>query len=372
MKRSKHMPLGELKDRSEDEAWRAVMARDRSADGEFVFGVRTTGIFCTPSCAARRPKRANVVFFATPSAAERAGFRQCKRCNPVAPHTRTTTEKRIAKAVEYLGANAERRVSLGELSGVVGLSPFHLQRNFKAIVGVSPKRYQDAKRAERLKKQLRSGETVSRATYGAGYGSSRGAYEASKRLGVTPGVYRRGGEGLQIQYTIMPSTLGRVLVASTPRGVCAVTIGDDDAALEAELHDEFPKAETRKLPVTNPNLRGAVRSVQACIDGKSLGSPALDLQGTPFQVRVWEALRQIPTGETRTYRDIASAIGSDTAARAVGSACANNRVALLVPCHRAVRGDGGHGGYRWGIDRKRALLLQEKKKSRKRRDASRD
>jgi AraC family transcriptional regulator, regulatory protein of adaptative response / methylated-DNA-[protein]-cysteine methyltransferase len=363
MKHPKTTARGDLPSRSESKAWRAVVARDRRADKDFVFAVRTTGIYCVPSCSARRPKRANVVYYTTTDAAERDGYRPCQRCRPRDMAKRTLTEQRINAAVDYLHAHSDRRVSLAELAKVVAVSPFHLQRTFKAVVGVSPKRYQDAKRAERLKKQLRGGGTVSRAMYEAGYGSSRGGYEASRRLGITPGDYRSGGAGLQIGYTILPSALGRILVATTPRGVCAVSIGDDDSSLEAELRSEFPKADAQKLSSTNPSLREAVRAVRACLDGKQQApNVRLALEGTPFQLRVWDALRQIPAGETRSYGEIATVIGNESAARAVGTACATNRVALLGPCHRAGREDGRPGGYRWGLDRKQSLLAREEER----------
>jgi AraC family transcriptional regulator, regulatory protein of adaptative response / methylated-DNA-[protein]-cysteine methyltransferase len=344
----------------DDTAWLAVETRDRAADGTFVFGVRTTGVYCRPSCPARRPKRANVSFFASPKEAELAGYRACMRCDPQG-EGESGIDQIVRQAKEYLQRNSERNVTLDELARVVGASPFHLQRKFKEIVGVSPKRYQDARKSEQLKARLRAGETVSRATFEAGFGSARAAYaNAGGQLGMTPGQYRRGGKGSNIEYMIVPSSLGRVLVAATERGVCAVAIGDKDQQLERELRNEFPQANVKRSR-SNDELRAWVEAVVNCAEGECVAPEVpIDLFGTEFQLRVWEALRKIPFGARRTYGEIAHSVGTPKASRAVGTACGKNRVALLVPCHRAVRSDGSEGGYRWGEWRKGKLLERER------------
>jgi AraC family transcriptional regulator of adaptative response/methylated-DNA-[protein]-cysteine methyltransferase len=346
-----------------DAAWAAVMGRDGQRDGTFVYAVTTTGVYCRPSCPARRPLRANVRFFGTPAGAEAAGYRACKRCQPRA--TTTPAERTVARARAHLAAHVDEPVTLADLAREVGMSPHHLQRTFKRLVGVSPKQYVAALRADRLKAHLRAGTTVSRATFEAGYGASSRAYDAAAgRLGMTPAAYRRGGRGVCIRFVTGPTALGRLLVAATDRGVCAVTLGDDDAQLERALAEEYPNAIRRRA---NPadvdgaeDLRGWLASVSAHLEGAlpELGVP-IDVPGTPLQERVWRELRRIPYGETRSYTEIATAVGAPTAVRAVANACARNRVALVVPCHRVVREGGALGGYRWGLERKQLLLGQE-------------
>jgi AraC family transcriptional regulator of adaptative response/methylated-DNA-[protein]-cysteine methyltransferase len=336
-------------------AWRAVTARDARFDGRFVFAVSSTGIYCRPSCPARRPLRRNVLFFADPHAAEAGGYRPCRRCRP------GTAGPAAARSVERARALLDRRpgedVPLKELAREAGVSPFHLQRTFKKLTGLSPKAYVLAKRAERLKARLRKGYRVMDATFEAGWGSASRAYE-SAGLGMTPAAYGRGGEGMRIRFTVVSSPLGRLLVGATSRGVCAVMLGDSDGALERELREEYPRAEI---------LRGDARLSEwmASIVGSLAGESEtllvpLDLPGTAFQWKVWGALRQIPPGATRSYREVAEAIGRPTAARAVAQACATNHASLVIPCHRVIREDGGLGGYRWGTDRKRKLLEIEK------------
>jgi AraC family transcriptional regulator, regulatory protein of adaptative response / methylated-DNA-[protein]-cysteine methyltransferase len=350
-----------MRTQTETTRWNAVVSRDREQDGAFVYAVRTTGVYCKPSCASRRALRENVRFFADPAAAESAGFRACKRCDPRA--TESSASRVIAKARAYLEAHADAPPALGALSRVVGMSASHLQRTFKREVGVSPRQYAAALRADRLKANLRAGATVSRATFDAGYGASSRAYDAAtEQLGMTPGAYRRGGKGVHIRYMTAPTSLGRLLVAATERGVCAVTLGNDDASLENALNSEYPQSTRTRVRGTggDEQLRAWVAAVRAYLDGseREIAVP-LDVSGTPFQERVWDALQRIPYGETRSYTQVAESIAAPTAVRAVASACARNRVSLIIPCHRVVRGTGALGGYRWGLARKERLLARE-------------
>lgn len=345
--------------------WAAVVARDAAHDGSFVFAVRTTGIYCRPSCPSRRPLRDNVRFFSAPAEAEAAGFRACRRCRP--NESARPAERAVAAARAHLDAHTGDPVTLAELAAITGMSAHHLQRTFKRLVGVSPRQYAAALRADRLKEHLRSGATVSRATYDAGYGASSRVYDAAeRRLGMTPAAYRRGGRGVQIRFMTADAAGGRVLVAATDRGVCAVMLGDDDAQLERALADEYPSASRVRAPAVagagdeHPDLRGWLDAVTSHLAG---ARPDLDVQldvgGTPLQQSVWSELRRIPYGETRSYAEVASAVGAPRAVRAVAAACARNPVALVVPCHRVVRKGGDLGGYRWGVDRKARLLAQE-------------
>lgn len=339
----------------EDEAWRAVLARDAARDGAFVYAVRTTGVYCRPSCPSRRPRRENVAFYAGPAEAERDGYRACARCGPGAP---PGAEAAVRRAVALLDAATDERLSLADLARSAGLSPFHLQRTFKRIVGLSPRAYQDARRLARFKERVRAGEAVGAATYDAGYGSSRGLYESARAgLGMTPAAYRKGGAGERIAYSTVATALGRLLVAATARGVCAVSLGDRDGALEEALREEFPRASIAR---DDGGIRRWLRAVERQLSGGPAADLPLDLRGTAFQLRVWEALRGIPRGETRSYGALAAELGAPRSARAVARACATNRIALLVPCHRVVRGEGTTGGYRWGAARKRAVLEGER------------
>ncbi len=342
----------------EQQAWEAVLRRDRGRDGTFVYAVRSTGIFCRPSCPSRRPRRQNVLFYATPADAERAGFRPCRRCRPMSA-AGTGTERAVRRALAYIEAHPDERITLEQLGREVGVSPFHLQRTFRERVGVTPRAYQAARRVERLKGRLRAGDTVGRAGFEAGFGSARGAHaHTSAALGMTPGRYRRGGHGLAIRFGIVDSTLGRVLIAGTATGVCAVLLGDDDAGLEAQLRSEFPRAD---LARADEAIREWATPVVARVEGVRPGlALPLELHGTAFQLAVWNALQRIPPGETRTYAQVAAAVGHPGAARAVARACASNRTAVVVPCHRVVPAAGGVGGYRWGEERKRELLRREK------------
>ncbi len=338
-----------------DEAcWQAVLDRRATADGVFVYAVRTTGVYCRPTCASRRPRRDNVRFFATSLAAEGAGFRACRRCAPSSPARREVMlVRRICRAIE----KAERPPSLAELSAEFSLSPFQLQRTFKRVTGVTPKRYAETRRLTPLKRGLREERDIAAATYGAGFGSSSRLYErAAARLGMTPGAYRRGGAGMRIAYTIVSCDFGRMLVGATDRGVSSVTFGDDDRTLEAILITEYHAAEIVR---DDAALRPRVDAVLRNIDGASAELP-LDIRATAFQVCVWDALTRIPRGETRSYAEIAREIGRPTAARAVASACRQNPIAAVIPCHRVVHSGGGPGGYRWGLARKAALQAKER------------
>jgi AraC family transcriptional regulator, regulatory protein of adaptative response / methylated-DNA-[protein]-cysteine methyltransferase len=339
-----------------DDRWQAVVNRDRGRDGEFVFAVSTTGIYCRPSCPARRPRPENVSFFADSAAAERAGFRACRRCRPKSGLS--PQEALVARATTWLDAHIEERVTLSRLAAALGVSPGHLQRNFSRVTGVSPRVYAAARRLESAKSRLRDGADVTSALHAAGYGSSSRFYaQARSALGMTPTSYKRGGEGMTMSYATTGSPSGRVLVAATERGICAVSLGEDDAALEQSLAAEYPRATIRR---DDDALRPYVDSVLAHLrDRTPLAALPLDVVGTPFQHEVWHAIRAIPAGERRTYGQIAATLGNPNGARAVARACATNPAALVIPCHRVVRGDGGAGGYRWGAERKQALLASE-------------
>lgn len=337
--------------------WSAVTDRDATADGRFVYAVASTRVYCRPSCPSRRPLRRNVSFFPTPAQAEAAGYRACRRCRP--REAETDAVRRIREAQRYLERHLDERVTLEQLGAAVGLSPYHLQRTFKRMTGLSPRAWAGTRRMDRMKTRLKEGNTVSRATYDAGFSTLSRAYDHSqRRLGMTPGSYQRGGRGVTIRFTTVASPLGLVLLAATERGISAVRLGDDAAALEAELRGEFPAATLQR---NDDELREWAGAVVAMAAGGAGGRVPLDADGTAFQWRVWEALQRIPRGETRTYAEIAKELGQPTAARAVAGACANNPVAVVIPCHRVIRGDGGLGGYRWGMDRKRELLEAERK-----------
>jgi len=349
----------------EEQCWRAVQARTRTADGAFVYAVRTTQIYCRPSCPSRKPLRGNVEFFPLPEAAERAGYRACRRCRPRDVPAGDPAVARVRRACAVIETSLEEELdgapSLGALAERVGSSPFHLQRLFKRHLGISPREYADARRLDRVKRMLRRGDGVAGALYEAGYGSASRLYERSDaQLGMTPATYKKGGRGASIAYTITASPLGRLLVGVTGRGVCAVSLGDDDAALVEGLLAEYPAASISRA---DARLMPTVAAILAHLSGAepALDLP-LDLRATGFQWRVWQELRRIPRGETTSYGAIAAAIGQPKAVRAVANACANNRVAVVIPCHRAIRQDGALGGYRWGVERKEKLLAAEKAK----------
>ena len=340
---------------SEDWRWRAITERDGAAEGRFFYGVTSTGIFCRPTCPSRRPRRDRVRFFRSSRAAESAGFRPCRRCHPT--NAGASAGGAIERATHYLMQHVDEPVPLATLARVARLSAFHLQRQFKKALGVSPRQFQAAQRAERFRRELRGGRDVASAIYEAGYGSPSRVYEASPTgTGMSPAIYRRGGAGSEVGFVTLRSELGWLLVAATAKGVCAVKLGDTAIALERDLRQEFPRASIL------PNRFVAREWVRAIVDGLSGGTGRrlpLDVRGTAFQWRVWRALQTIPSGETRTYSDVARAIGRPSAVRAVARACASNPVCLLVPCHRVV-GKNGTGGYRWGVSRKARLLKAEK------------
>ncbi len=337
--------------------WDAVAARDRSMDGVFYYAVLSTGIYCRPSCPSKRARRENVVFFRARAAAEHAGFRACKRCKPEAVGASDPNARLVEKVCRYIDAHPDEPVTLEALSRALAISPFHLQRTFKARTGITPRAYADSRRLDSLKAGLREGHSVTRSLYDAGYGSSSRLYErASSQLGMTPARYRKQGAGETIHYAIAATPIGRMLLAATERGVCSIQFGDADAKLERELGLEFPKAEIIR---SDRKLGAQVKALRAIIQGQSAASLPLDIQATAFQRRVWEELQAIPRGATKSYSKIAADIGHPKAARAVARACATNPVAVAIPCHRVVREDGAMGGYRWGVNRKRKLLELE-------------
>jgi AraC family transcriptional regulator of adaptative response/methylated-DNA-[protein]-cysteine methyltransferase len=340
--------------------WQIVMARDHRHDAEFVYAVQSTGIYCRPSCPSRRPRRPQVVFFSDPAAAERAGFRACRRCKPDAAPASDPRVETVRAACELLDAQPGVSWTLATLARRVGTPPDRLQRAFRAVLGVSPRQYRDARRLQRFKTTLKERRAVSTALYEAGYGSPSRVYErAADHLGMTPATYGRGGRGARIHYAVAPCALGWLLVAATKRGICHVSLGDGAATLERALPSEFPAAEIARDDGT---LREWVARLTEHLDGREqhLDLP-LDVRATAFQRRVWEALQKIPYGSTRSYAEIARAIGAPRAARAVARACATNPAALVIPCHRVVPQDGTPGGYRWDPKRKRALLERERR-----------
>jgi len=338
--------------------WQQVMARDARQDGRFVFAVRTTGVYCRPSCPSRRPRRDSVEFFTSPNDAERAGYRACLRCKP----TQASEQAQYVARARQILDRADAPVTLPKLSKGVGLSPFHLQRIFKRATGLSPREYQAARRMQHVKSGLRQGDDVTTALYEAGFGSPSRLYEkAPQQLGMTPGTYRRGGAGAVITYAIAPTPLGRLLVAAAERGLCAVRFGENTTELERDLRNEFHAAELLR---NDEALKKYIEPLQAVIRGENTTVDLpLDVRATAFQMKVWDMLRQIPRGETRSYREIARSIGKPAAVRAVARACASNPVALAVPCHRVVRSSGDLAGYRWGVDRKKKLLERERSSS---------
>jgi AraC family transcriptional regulator of adaptative response/methylated-DNA-[protein]-cysteine methyltransferase len=344
------------------ELWNAVLARDASRDGSFVFAVRSTGIYCRPSCPARRPRPEQVKFFQVPEAAEREGYRACRRCHPRRAQSsdpRIDLARRICHAIDE---HEEEPQTLETLSAQTGVSAHHLQRTFKEVMAMTPRQYAESQRLKRFKANVKNGSSVTDAMYDAGYGSSRALYEkSSAQLGMTPATYGRGGKGMRIVYTIADSPLGRLLVAATERGVCSVALGDSDSELAAKLFEEYPKASIdSKDTKISPALDVWLSKVLDNLNGKTsrIDLP-LDIQATAFQWRVWEELRRIPFGATRSYQEIAQAIGKPKAVRAVARACASNHAALVIPCHRVIREDKSLGGYRWGLERKQRLLALE-------------
>lgn len=338
--------------------WDRVAVRDARMDGIFFYAVLTTGIYCKPSCSSRRPRPENVVFFRTGEAAKRAGFRACKRCRPDVRSRSNPNTDLVEKVCRYIDAHPGGPSTLDALSRSIGLSPFHLQRTFKALTGITPRAYADSRRLQALKAGLRNGHSVTRSLYDAGYGSSSRLYEgASSKLGMTPARYGKQGAGVAIRYTIAKTAIGEMLLAATSKGVCSVQFGESDGALEGELRREYPRAEITR---SDKGLARWVRAIQGRIRGEKSRALPLDIQATAFQRLVWEQLREIPYGDTRSYGEVARRIGRPNAARAVARACASNPVAVAIPCHRVVRENGDPGGYRWGMRRKQNLLALEK------------
>lgn len=346
----------------EQRCWAAVTARDAGQDGRFWYGVLTTGVYCRPSCASRLPLRKNVRFYATTAQAEAAGLRPCKRCRPLD----TGADRNVAKMqalCRYIEAHAQEPLSLEALGRRVHLSPFHLQRQFKIAIGVTPKQYVEACRLRALRKGLRAGDAVTRAIHDAGYGSASRVYErVSTRLGMTPRQYRAGGAGVAISHASAQTSLGLLMIGATDRGLCFVQFGDSGQELLEMLRAEYPGAQLAPMNAERRSEFDAWMQVlgEYLQSGGAAPDLPLDLRGTAFQMKVWSYLQKIPTGEVKSYAEVAQAIGAPKAVRAVASACAANRVALLVPCHRVIRGDGGLGGYKWGLERKRTLIDRER------------
>lgn len=341
-----------------DPRYRAIVSRDRAWDGAFVFGVTSTGIYCRPSCPSRRPRADRVRFFGAPDAARLAGFRACKRCAPDDGATVDAATDGVVRALLQLEAS-DAHVSLDALADVAGVSRAHFQRQFVKLVGCSPQEWQMARRAERLRAELASGSSVSTAAFDAGFDSLPSAYKAAdQHLGITPGALRKGAPGERLFYTVVPSALGLVLVAMSQRGVCRVVIGDDRESLVRQFAQEMHAA---TLVADDPIIEETAAHIVRVASGKALAHALpLDLRGTAFQQRVWKELTKIPRGETVTYAELARRIGAPGAVRAVGTACGANPVAMVVPCHRVLRADGGIGGYRWGVERKEQLLKSER------------
>ena len=341
-----------------DWQWQAVATKNRELDGVFFFGVRTTGIFCRPSCSSRQPKRENVSFYITAMDAKNAGFRACLRCKPLDAVIQDPAPELIANAFRLLRNKELEFATVEDLAKELKVSSGHLQKTFKGVLGVTPKEVIDMFRLENFKTGVR-GADVTTSLYDSGFGSSRSLYEkAGERIGMTPAVYKKGGKGISISYTIADSPLGKLLVASTDKGICAVSFGDNDEELKRELEQEFFAAE---ISEDDRGLKNAVDSILRGLNGeRSILALPLDVRGTAFQMRVWSELRKIPYGETRSYKEVAEKIGDPKAVRAVARACATNPVALVTPCHRVVASNGKLAGYRWGIERKKRLLENEK------------
>lgn len=341
---------------TDDDRWQSVVDRDTDADGQFVFAVQTTGIFCRPSCRAKHALRKNVSFFADARQALAAGFRPCKRCQPDKDSAHQHRLEKIAHACQLL--EQESPLTLDELAQQVAMSPYHLHRLFKATTGMTPKAWQQSWRARRLRDALAKGVPVTQAILNAGFPDSSSYYrKADQTLGMTAKQFRKGGDNVSVRYTLADCTLGRCLVAESERGICAILLGDDDATLVADLHGLFPAAQD--VPA-DTDFQQRVREVIAAINARDAPlSLPLDIRGTAFQQQVWQALRAIPCGETMSYQQLASAIGKPKAVRAVASACGANKLAIVIPCHRVIRGDGALSGYRWGIARKAQLLQRE-------------
>ncbi|MFL6575636.1 MAG: bifunctional DNA-binding transcriptional regulator/O6-methylguanine-DNA methyltransferase Ada [Povalibacter sp.] len=344
--------------RTDEERWDAVVRRDSKADGEFFYSVRTTGVYCRPSCGSRRARRENVAFYPSRMAAEKAGFRPCKRCKPDQPSLTEQYAARIARACRLI-ESAEEAPGLELLAKAVGVSPYHFHRIFKSLTGLTPKAYATAHRNEKARSQLKKRSSVTEAIYEAGFNSNAPFYaQAKKALGMKPREFRAGGENVVIRFAVAQCSLGAILVAATDKGVCCILLGDDPERLVHDMQDRFPRAQ---LIGADAAFEKLVAKVIGFVEAPALGLDLpLDVRGTAFQQRVWEALRAIPAGETVSYTEMAKRIGAPKAVRAIAQACAANPVAVAIPCHRVVRNDGALSGYRWGVERKRALLDREK------------
>jgi AraC family transcriptional regulator of adaptative response/methylated-DNA-[protein]-cysteine methyltransferase len=342
---------------NDDQRWSAVCARERAADGIFYYSVRSTGVYCRPSCPSRTPRRANVAFHASCEEAEAAGFRACLRCRPTEPPLAERQAAAVARACRLI-EDSDAEPDLASLAEACGMSRFHFHRIFKAHTGITPKAYASARRAARVQRGLAQAASVTAAVYDAGFNSSGRFYAASQDvLGMTPTRWRAGGAGESIRFAVGACSLGAILVAATGRGICAILIGDDPDALVRDLQDRFPRAE---LVGAEPAFEATVAQVVGFVEAPRIGLDLpLDVRGTAFQQRVWEALRRIPPGQTVSYAELAERVGLAAGARAVAGACAANPVAVAIPCHRVVRNDGALSGYRWGVERKRALLERE-------------
>ena len=342
-----------------DQRWQALAKRDLSADGKFVFSIKTTGVYCRPSCSARLPRPENVDFYRSCAEAERAGFRPCKRCKPQQPPLKERNAAKIAEVCRLI-ESSESVLTLDELAAIVQISPYHLHRLFKENTGVTPKAYFAAEQTKRMRTQLNTGESVTGAIFDAGFNSASRFYEKSTRvLGMTPTEYRNGGGNAAIQFAVGECSLGSILVASSAKGVCAILLGEDPEALVEDLQNRFPNS---VLTGGDKIFEEHIAQVIGFIDAPALGlSLPLDIRGTAFQQRVWQELQKIPVGQTLSYSDVAQRIGLPKAIRAVAAACAANNIAVAIPCHRVVRRDGALSGYRWGIERKRCILEREAK-----------
>lgn len=343
-----------MKNVVEDSRWQAVLGRDGASDGKFVFAVSSTGIYCRPSCPSKRPKRENVTFFRRPQEAETAGFRECLRCRPKAIAGNPRQE--LIKAVcRYIEQHLDEPVTLARLGAEFHQSPFHLQRTFKAVLGITPKEYADSCRMRGFRQKLKAGHSVTRAMHDAGYSSTSRLYSrTSSELGMEPAKYRRGAIATPIRYSFTESPIGRMLIAATEKGICSIQFADSEEELEQGLKQEFPFALRRRDDNGMANLAGQV--AQRISGAESSTSLPLDIQATAFQRRVWSHLQSISFGNTQSYTQVAKAIRRPSAVRAVARACATNPVAIAIPCHRVLRSNGDLGGYRWGIGRKKALL----------------
>lgn len=346
---------------NQDRCWQAVQKRDASKD-DFFFGVVTTGVYCRPSCPARLPLRKNVRFYETTAAAERDGLRPCLRCRPLDP-VKDANAERMRAICRYIESHSDGSLTLDDLARRAGLSPFHFQRSFKAVVGLTPKQFLEAARLKKLKKSLRNSRNVTDAAYDVGFGSSSRLYErADTRLGMTPAEYRRGGKGIVITHVTIDSPLGPLMMGATDRGLCFLQFGESPDVLLESLGREYPRAQLEAMKT--PHSAEFEKWTEALTRHLSGAQPHLDLpvdiRATAFQMRVWRYLQSIPYGEVQSYSEVAAGIGQPTAVRAVARACASNKVALVIPCHRVIRGTGELGGYRWGLDRKRVLIDQER------------